>query len=196
MSACVVINLTVYFLLNSKSSFARGKGALYQIQQWGRKKTRVEKPCNMTVAIKEADIQSRIHIWNCFLSTSKHAEGALNLSSGYETTYQSILRMLPSIYDQKLAQWHTQQRNSVCFLGGSYCLWAVSSTSVAVTYSWADIVLLWERHQHTGSPFTGTEVLSELNWDQKQTICSNKEAPFVLSKKYDWPDLLLKLKRF
>lgn len=109
MSACVVINLTVYFLLNSKSSSANGKGALYQIQQWGRKKTRVEKPCNMTVAMKETDIQSRIHIWNCFLPTSKHAEGALNLSSGYKTTYQSILRMLLSIYYQKSEQWHKEE---------------------------------------------------------------------------------------
>lgn len=50
------------------------------------------------------------------------------------------------------------QRNSVCFLGGRCCLWATSSASTAVLFSWANTVLLQGRHQDTGSPFTGTEV--------------------------------------
>jgi len=62
---------------------------------WGRRKTGVEKPCNLTIAIKEVDVQSGIHIWNCSLPTSKYVEGALNISSGYRTTYWSTLSKLP-----------------------------------------------------------------------------------------------------
>lgn len=36
---------------------------------------------------------------------------------------------------------------------------------------------LWVRHQCTGSPLAGTDLQSELNGDQKQTIHLNKEVP-------------------
>lgn len=113
MSACLLIDFTVYFLLNTRSSSGSRKGTLTRSNHrggfWGRKKTGAEKPCNLTVAIEEADVQSRVHIWNCSLPASKHAEGALNISSGYGTTYQSMLRKLPSIYGQKSEQWHTEE---------------------------------------------------------------------------------------
>lgn len=51
---------------------------------WERKKSGMEKLCNLTVAT--ADVQVRIHIWNFSLPGSKHAEGALNRNSGYGTT--------------------------------------------------------------------------------------------------------------
>lgn len=70
MTACVLIDFTVYFLSMAKLSSGSKKGTLHQIQQW-RCILGVEKACNLTIAIKEAEIQSRIHIWNCYLPTSK-----------------------------------------------------------------------------------------------------------------------------
>lgn len=135
MTTSVLIDFTVYFLLKAKFSPGSRKGALHQIQQWewslGGKKT-----CNMTVAIKEAEVQSRIHIWNCYLLTSKHAEGELNICSGYERTTSPCSESFLIFMARNLKSG--TQRNSVCFLGRSCCLWAPSGTSVAVLCSWAD----------------------------------------------------------
>lgn len=189
---CVLIDFTVYFLLKAKFSPGSRKGALHQIQQWGWI-LGVEKTCNMTVAIKEAEVQSRIHIWNCYLPTSKHAEGGLNTCSGYGWTTSPCSESFLIFMARNLKSG--TQRNSVCFLGRSCSLWTPSGASVAVLCSWADPCF-------SGGGINaqaGTELQSELNWDQEQTVCPNKEVPrqwaLVLSTKHDQPGFLLKLKK-
>lgn len=135
VTTCVLIDFTVYFLLKAKFSPGSRKGALHQIQQWGWI-LGVEKTCNMTVAIKEAEVQSRIHIWNCYLPASKHAEGGLNICSGYGWTTSPCSESFLIFMVRNLKS--DTQRNSICFLGRSCCLWAPSGASVAVLCSWAD----------------------------------------------------------
>lgn len=135
MTACVLIDFTVYFLLKAKFSPGSRKGALHQIQQQGWI-LGVEKTCNLTVALGEAEVQSRIHIWNCYLPTSKHAEGGLNICSGCGQTTSPCSESFLILMARNVKSG--RQRNSVCFLGRSCCLWAPSNTSVAVLCSWAN----------------------------------------------------------
>lgn len=135
MTACVLIDFTVYFLLKAKFSPGSRKGALHQIQQQGWI-LGVEKTCNLTVALGEAEVQSRIHIWNCYLPTSKHAEGGLNICSGCGQTTSPCSESFLILMARNVKSG--RQRNSICFLGRSCCLWAPSNTSVAVLCSWAD----------------------------------------------------------
>lgn len=131
----MLIDFTVYFLLKAKLSPGSRNGALHQIQQWGWI-LGVEKTCNLTVALKEAEVQSRIHIWNCYLPASKHAEGTLNICSGYGQTASPCSESFLIFMARNLNSG--TQRNSICFLGRSCCLWAPSGVSVAVLCSRAD----------------------------------------------------------
>lgn len=146
----------------------------------------MEKTCNLTVATE--DVQVRIHIWNFSLPASKHAERALNINSGYRTTYQSMLRKLLVIYVQKSEQWHTEEFNLLPGRQLLLCL-AASGISVTVICFWTDTVLLQKRYQRTGTPFTGSELYTLIKNppDRKHLfflrsmidlICSWKEKGF------------------
>lgn len=114
-------------------------------------------------------------MWNCSLPASNYAEEALHISSGYGTTYQSMLRKLPGIYGQKSEQWHTEEFNmlpgrEVPSLGRKQCF----HCSALLPGQCSASPRKASRHRQ---PFHRDWAPSELDWDWEQTICASKETP-------------------